>query len=162
MPATSLKRDSDTDVLHWILRNFYEHYENCDQFCERFSLKQIKRDDWIQNKNLFFSKKTHDLLRSTIARSESESYCACVHVALPQRSGKRWAPTQYFTIVTRNNIVWELARGYCLCYYKKFSLVPDSTQWTKSFATEKYSTLFVPLKIIGQKIKNYRSKENHR
>ena len=34
-------------------------------------------------------------------------------------------------IVTRNNIVWKLARGYCLCYCKIFSLVPDSTKCTK-------------------------------
>ena len=31
-------------------------------------------------------------------------------------------------IVTRNNIVWKLARGYCLCYCKTFSLVPGSTK----------------------------------
>ena len=36
-------------------------------------------------------------------------------------------------IVTRNNIVWKLARGYCLCYCKTFSLVPDSTECTKNF-----------------------------
>ena len=34
-------------------------------------------------------------------------------------------------IVTRKNIVWKLARGYCLCYCKTFSLVPDSTECTK-------------------------------
>ena len=53
----------------------------------------------------------------------------------------------YLTIVTRNNIVWKFAHGYCLCYYKTFSLVPDSTECTKSFVTEKCSTLFVPPKI---------------
>ena len=37
------------------------------------------------------------------------------------------------SIVTRNNIVWKLARGYCLCYCKTFSLVPDSTECTKKF-----------------------------
>ena len=36
----------------------------------------------------------------------------------------------YQNIVTRNNIVWKLARGYCLCYCKTFSLVPDSTECT--------------------------------
>ena len=36
-------------------------------------------------------------------------------------------------IITRNNIVWKLARGYCLCYCKTFSLVPDSTECTKFF-----------------------------
>ena len=51
------------------------------------------------------------------------------------------------TIVTRNNIVWKLARGYCLCYCKTFSLVPDSTECTKIFVTEKCSALFVPPKI---------------
>ena len=30
-------------------------------------------------------------------------------------------------IVTRNNIVWKLERGYCLCYCKTFSLVSGST-----------------------------------
>ena len=34
-------------------------------------------------------------------------------------------------IVTRNNIVWKLARGYCLCYCKTFSLVPDPTESIK-------------------------------
>ena len=43
-------------------------------------------------------------------------------------------------IVTRNNIVWKLLRGYCLCYCKTFSLVPGSTECTKSFITEKCST----------------------
>ena len=51
------------------------------------------------------------------------------------------------SIVTRNNIVWKLARGYCLCYGKTFSLVPDSTECSKKFFTEEYSTLFVPTKI---------------
>ena len=31
-------------------------------------------------------------------------------------------------IVTRNNIVRKLARDYCLCYCKTFSIVPDSTE----------------------------------
>ena len=34
----------------------------------------------------------------------------------------------HWGIVTRNNIVWKLACGYCLCYCKTFSLVPDSTE----------------------------------
>ena len=37
------------------------------------------------------------------------------------------------TIVTRNNIVWKLARGCCICYCKTFSLVPDSTECTNYF-----------------------------
>ena len=48
------------------------------------------------------------------------------------------APKLYFmdeilnlNIVTRNNIVWKLVRGYCLCYCKSFWLVPDSTECTK-------------------------------
>ena len=52
-----------------------------------------------------------------------------------------------FIIVTRNNIVWKLARGNCLCYCKTFSLVPDFTECTKIFVTKKCSTLFVPPKI---------------
>ena len=46
-------------------------------------------------------------------------------------------------IVTRNNIVWKLARGSCLCY-------------CKTFVTEKGSTL-----LVSPKIKYYSSKENH-
>ena len=50
-------------------------------------------------------------------------------------------------IVTRSNIVWKLARGYCLCYCKTFSLVPDSAECTKNFFTDVCGTLFAPLKI---------------
>ena len=60
-------------------------------------------------------------------------------------------------LVTRNNIVWKLAHGYCLCYCKTFSLVPDSTECTKKFFTEECSTLFAPPKIRQY----HRSKENH-
>ena len=38
-----------------------------------------------------------------------------------------------FTIVTKNKIVWKLTRGYCLCYCKTFSLLPDLTECTKKF-----------------------------
>ena len=38
-----------------------------------------------------------------------------------------------FTIVTKNEIVWKLARSYCLCYCKTFSLVPGSTECRKFF-----------------------------
>ena len=44
--------------------------------------------------------------------------------------------TMNLIIVTRNNIVWKLARGYCLCYCKTFSLVPDSTECTKNFLSK--------------------------
>ena len=50
-------------------------------------------------------------------------------------------------IVTRNNIVWKLAPGYCLCFCKTFSLVPGSTDCTKIFFTEECSTIFVLPKI---------------
>ena len=50
-------------------------------------------------------------------------------------------------IVTRNNIVWKLARGYCLCYCKTFLLVPDSTECIKFVFTKECSTLFVLPKI---------------
>ena len=53
----------------------------------------------------------------------------------------------YEIIVTRNNIVWKLARDYCLCYCKIFLLVPDSTECTKIFVTKKCSTWFVSPKI---------------
>ena len=36
----------------------------------------------------------------------------------------------------------KLARGYCLCYWKTFSLVPDSTECAKIFVIEKCSALF--------------------
>ena len=39
--------------------------------------------------------------------------------------------TARLIIVTRNNIVWKLARGSCLCYCQTFLLVPDSTECTK-------------------------------
>ena len=42
-------------------------------------------------------------------------------------------------IVTRNNIIWKLARGYFLCYCKTFSLVPDSAEGTKLFTEERSS-----------------------
>ena len=54
---------------------------------------------------------------------------------------------KFYYIVTRNNIVWKLAYGYCLCCCKTFLLVPDSTECTKIFVTEKCSTLFVSPKI---------------
>ena len=37
--------------------------------------------------------------------------------------------------------------GYCLCYCKAFSLVPDPTKCTKIYVTEKSSTSFVSPKI---------------
>ena len=61
-----------------------------------------------------------------------------------------------FNLVTRNNIVWKLALGYCLCYCKTFLLVPDSAECIKVFTEECGSTLLVP-----PKIKYYRSNENH-
>ena len=42
----------------------------------------------------------------------------------------------HLNIVTRNNIVRKLAHGYCLCYCKTFSLVPDSTECTEIFVTK--------------------------
>ena len=45
-------------------------------------------------------------------------------------------------IVTKNNSL-ETCAGSCLCQCKTFSLVPDSTESTKSFVTEKCSALFV-------------------
>ena len=44
-------------------------------------------------------------------------------------------------------IAWKLARGYCLCYCKTFSLVPDSTECTKNYFTEECSILFVSPKV---------------
>ena len=43
---------------------------------------------------------------------------------------------QRLTIITRNNIVWKLARGYYLCYCKTFSLVPNSTECTNFFLSK--------------------------
>ena len=56
--------------------------------------------------------------------------------------------------VTRNNIVWKLARGYCLCYCKTFSLLPDSTECTKNFlpkSTVHYMCHLKSNNIIGQR-----------
>ena len=52
----------------------------------------------------------------------------------------------------RNNIVWKLTRGYCLCYCKTFSLVPDSTECTKNFLPKSVVDYLYHLKsnnIIG-------------
>ena len=57
-------------------------------------------------------------------------------------------------IVTTNNIVWKLARGYCLCYCKTFSLVPDSTECTKEFlpkSTVHYMCHLKSSNVIGQR-----------
>ena len=57
-------------------------------------------------------------------------------------------------IVIRNNIVWKLARGYCLCYCKTFSLVPDSTECTKILLRKSAVHYLYHLKsnnIIGQR-----------
>ena len=57
-------------------------------------------------------------------------------------------------IITKNNIVWKLARGYCLCYCKTFSLVPDSTECTKIFLPKCAVHYLYHLKsnnIIGQR-----------
>ena len=50
-------------------------------------------------------------------------------------------------IGTRNNIVWKVMGDYCLSYCKTFWLVPDSTECTKIFVTEKCSPLFMTPKI---------------
>ena len=57
-------------------------------------------------------------------------------------------------IVTRNNIVWKLARSYCLCYCKIFSLVPDSTECTKLFlwmSAVHYLYHLISNNVIGQR-----------
>ena len=57
-------------------------------------------------------------------------------------------------IVTRNNIVWKLAHGYCLCYCKTFLLVPDSTECTETFLPKSgvhYLYQLKSNKVIGQK-----------
>ena len=60
-------------------------------------------------------------------------------------------------IVTKYNIVWKLARGYCLRYCKTFSLVPDSTGCTEMFFTKSAVHYLYHLKsnhIIGQRKTN--------
>ena len=55
--------------------------------------------------------------------------------------------------VARNNIVWELARGDCLCYCQTFSLEPDSTECTKKHLPKRAVHYLYHLKsnnIIGQ------------
>ena len=41
-------------------------------------------------------------------------------------------------MVTKKVIVWKLARGYCLCQCKTFSLVPDLTECIKNITEEFY------------------------
>ena len=51
-------------------------------------------------------------------------------------------------------IVWKLARGYCLCYCKTFTLMPDSTECTIFFLPKRAVHYFYHLKssnIIGQR-----------
>ena len=67
-----------------------------------------------------------------------------------------------FTIVTRSNIVWNLARGYCLCHCKTFLLVPDSTECTKFLLPKSAVHYLCHLKsnnIIGQR--KTTNKEKH-
>ena len=49
------------------------------------------------------------------------------------------------TIFTRKNILWKLARGYCLCYCKTFLLVAEPTECKKSFTEECRRDFFVYL-----------------
>ena len=51
----------------------------------------------------------------------------------------------HFQIVTRNNIVWKLGRGYCYC--KTFSQVSDSTECTKCFLTKRAVHYLYHLKL---------------
>ena len=62
--------------------------------------------------------------------------------------------TVAYIIVTRNNIFWKPARGYCLCYCKTFSLVPDPTECTEAFLRKgavHYLYHLKPNNIIGQR-----------
>ena len=75
------------------------------------------------------------------------SYCLYRNLIIfSEKNYKKQAQMFYQNIVTRNNLVWKLARGYCLCCCKTFSLLPDSTGCTVFFI-EECSTLFVPPKI---------------
>ena len=68
----------------------------------------------------------------------------------------------HLIIVTRSNIVWKLARGYCLCYCRTFSLVPDSTKCTKIVLLKSAVHCLCHLKsnnIIGQR--KTTNKEKH-
>ena len=59
----------------------------------------------------------------------------------------------YLGIVTRNNIVWKLARGYYLCYCNTFSLAPDSRVHNIFFSPKSVAHYLHHLKsnnIIGQ------------
>ena len=42
-------------------------------------------------------------------------------------------PLLALNIVTRNKILWKIARGYCLCYCKTFLLERGSTECKKKF-----------------------------
>ena len=107
----------------------------------------------LGNTNVDYLKKNDNLAIKNI----SHLYGFQQIVTKPSRITKYSKTLIDTIIVTRNNIVWKLARGYCLCYCKTFSLVPDSTECTKIFVTEKCSTL-----LVSPKIKYYySSKENH-
>ena len=68
--------------------------------------------------------------------------------------------TDRSAIVTRNNIVWKHARGYCLCYCKTFSQVPDSTKFLLPKSVVHY---FCHLKSnnIGQRKTTNKEKHFH-
>ena len=54
--------------------------------------------------------------------------------------------------VTRNNIVWKLKRGYCICYCKTFLLVPDPTECKKNIFCQKVQYIIcATLNNIGQR-----------
>ena len=57
-------------------------------------------------------------------------------------------------MVTRRNIVWKLARGYCLCYCMTFWLVPDPTECTQKNLPKsavQYSYYLKSYNVIGQR-----------
>ena len=73
-----------------------------------------------------------------------------------------WGTELIVNIVTRNNIVWKLARCYCLCYCKTFSLVPDFTGCIKNVLLKRVVHYLCHLKsnnIIGQR--KTTNKEKH-
>ena len=100
------------------------------------------------NAAVSFKLKQYKLFTKVAHQSTNFQTCHCSHENFPNYSCHFWDQESVLfqtlhqslfheTIVTINNIVWKLVRGYCLCYWKTFSLVPDSTECIKIFITEK-------------------------
>ena len=108
---------------------------------------------WINNKIKFLIKNKGEYFKTYAKPNNPESVRHFEQMQDILRKSTEISKQKYYfklsrkltvnkTSVTRNDIFWKLARGYCLCFCKTFSLLPDSTECTKKFVTKKCSTLF--------------------